>query len=75
MHIHIDSPTGCIATSQQKKDDPPNIERTELIKRGVNRELLKDLDNKQISELLNALLYLIIQKHTAMNKASWVPLL
>ncbi len=75
MHIHIDSHTDCIATSPQKKDDPPNIERNELIKRGVNRELLKDLDNKQISELLNALLYLIIQKHTAMNKASWVPLL
>jgi hypothetical protein len=75
MHIHVDSHTGYIATNQYKKGDPSNLERNELIKRGINRELLKDLDNKQISELLSALLYLIIQKHTAMNKASWVPLL
>lgn len=56
-------------------DDPSNEERNELIKLGINHELLEELNDEQIYELLCALLYLIIKKRAIMEKGSWMPLL
>ena len=62
MRIWIDRATYRISTSREEKKKESTKQREKLIKLGVHPDLLNSLDDEQVSELLYALLYLMVRR-------------
>lgn len=65
MRIGIDRVTYRISTSREEKKKESTKEREKLIKLGVHPDLLNSLDDEQVSELLYALLYLMVRRQVS----------
>jgi hypothetical protein len=65
MRIGIDRVTYRISTSREEKKKESTKQREKLIKLGVHPDLLSSLDDEQVSELLYALLYLMVRRQVS----------